>query len=87
MKSKSVVIIGAGGFGREVIEIFKDNNKQKKKWNILGFIDSNIELKGKSVNNYPVLGGLDWFESHKDVECVCAIGEPKKKKKAARLNK
>jgi sugar O-acyltransferase (sialic acid O-acetyltransferase NeuD family) len=82
---KSVVIVGAGGFGREVIEIFKDNNKQKKKWNILGFIDSNIELKGKTINNYPVFGGLDWFESHKDVECVCAIGEPKNKKKVVEI--
>ena len=27
MRVKPVVIIGAGGFGREVLEIFKDGNK------------------------------------------------------------
>jgi sugar O-acyltransferase (sialic acid O-acetyltransferase NeuD family) len=80
---EKVVIVGAGGFGREVLEIFKDINKQKKKWEILGFIDSNIALHGKIINNYPVLGGLHWFETHKDVACVCAIGEPEAKKKVA----
>ena len=81
IKVKSVVIVGAGGFGREVLEIFKDINKQEKKWDILGFVDSNKELHGKTINNYPVLGGFNWFENHKDVGCVCAIGEPKAKKK------
>jgi len=81
MNMKSVVIVGAGGFGREVLEIFKDANKQKKTWDILGFIDSNNELHGKRINNYPVLGGLNWFENHQNVACVCAVGEPKTKKK------
>ena len=65
----------------EKSEIFKDQNKKEKKWNILGFIDGNTELHGKMINNYPVLGGFDWFENHKDTSCVCAVGEPKTKKK------
>jgi sugar O-acyltransferase (sialic acid O-acetyltransferase NeuD family) len=78
---ESVVIVGAGGFGREVLEIFNDINKQEKKWDVLGFIDEDKELKGKTINNFSVLGGLNWFENHKDVDCVCAIGEPEAKKK------
>ena len=72
----SVVIIGAGGFGREVLEIFKDHNRVSKTWNILGFIDENKELHGKMVNGYPVLGDLDWLGKHNssDLGCVCAIG-------------
>jgi sugar O-acyltransferase (sialic acid O-acetyltransferase NeuD family) len=78
---KSVVIVGAGGFGREVLEIFKDQNKQKKRWNILGFIDDNKKLHGKNINNYTVIGGIDWLKEHNEVECICAIGEPGEKKK------
>ena len=78
---KSVVIVGAGGFGSEVVEIFKDQNKQKKEWNILGFIDDNNKLHGKTINNYQILGGLDWFKEHNDVGCICTIGEPETKKK------
>jgi len=72
----SVVIVGAGGFGREVLEMFKDHNRVSKTWNILGFIDENKELHGKMVNGYPVLGGLDWLRKHNsnDLGCVCAIG-------------
>lgn len=72
----SIVIVGAGGFGREVLEIFKDQNKISKTWDILGFIDDNEELHGKKINGYPILGGLDWFREHNDnnLGCVCAIG-------------
>jgi len=72
---KSVVIVGAGGFGREVLEIFKDRNRVSKIWNILGFIDEDKELHGKMVNGYPVLGGLDWLRRHNssNLGCVCAI--------------
>jgi sugar O-acyltransferase (sialic acid O-acetyltransferase NeuD family) len=72
----SIVVVGAGGFGREVLEIFKDQNKVANNWDILGFIDDNEELHGKKINGYLVLGGLDWLKDHNDnnLECVCAIG-------------
>ncbi|MDO8578306.1 MAG: acetyltransferase [Dehalococcoidales bacterium] len=75
---KSVVIVGAGGFGREVLEIFKARNKIELEWNILGFIDENEQMRGKVVNGYPVLGGLDWLKANKGkrgLGCVCAIGD------------
>ena len=73
---KSVVIIGAGGFGREVLEIFKDQNKISRGWNILGFVDENKQLHGKILNSYPVLGGLDWLREHNNdnLGCVVAVG-------------
>ena len=72
---KAVVIVGAGGFGREVMEIFKAQNKISKTWDILGFIDENKELRGRAINGYPVLGGLDWLKKHNsnNLGCVCAI--------------
>ena len=82
-KVKSVVVVGAGGFGREVLEIFKDHNRVSKTWNILGFIDENEELHGKMLNGYPVLGGLNWLRKHNNdnLGCVCAIGtcEPRRR--------
>jgi sugar O-acyltransferase (sialic acid O-acetyltransferase NeuD family) len=80
----SVVIVGAGGFGREVLEIFKDQNRIKKRWDIVGFIDDSKALYGKIVNGYPVLGGLNWLKEHYDkdnLSCVCAIGMPETRKK------
>ena len=80
---KKVVIVGASGFGREVVEIFKDANKIRKQWDILGFIDDSKEVWGKDTNGFKVLGGIDWLSENrgKKIGCVVAIGEPKTKKK------
>ncbi len=79
---EKVVIVGAGGFGREVIEIFKDQNKIKKHWDIIGFIDETPSLQGKTINNYPILGGLEWIEiNRKNVGYIVAIGDPKGREK------
>jgi sugar O-acyltransferase (sialic acid O-acetyltransferase NeuD family) len=84
---KKIVIFGAGGFGREVLEIFKEQNKIKRQWNILGFLDENEDLRGKTINNYPALGGFDWLNNKRDVGCVIAIGDPKTRKRIAQLLK
>ena len=36
-----VVIIGAGGFAREVVDIFLAMNEESRRFEILGFIDEN----------------------------------------------
>lgn len=71
---KDLVIIGAGGFGREIAWLVEDINKDTKKFNLLGFIDDDSSKKGSMLNGYEVLGDLSYFESNKDVMYVCAIG-------------
>jgi len=82
---QSIVILGAGGFGREVLDIIIAQNKVSKRWKILGFVDENPELKGKVLNGYPVLGSFDWFSKIdlKEIRVVCAIGDNISKKKVA----
>jgi len=79
----NIVIVGAGGFGREVLWTLIDCNKKFKAYKVIGFIDDNKSLKGKLVNNIPVLGGLDWFSSNnsKNFKCSVAIGDCKLRKK------
>jgi len=38
---KKVIIIGAGGVGREVALIINQINNFKPTWNIIGFLDDN----------------------------------------------
>lgn len=81
-KTSKIVIVGAGGFGREVLWTLLDCNKISKKYEILGFIDDNKSLKGKIVNKVPVLGDTDWLLSNLPrVSCVVAIGDCKIRKK------
>ena len=81
---KHFVIIGAGGFGREVADIAAAVTKEKAEIKLIGFIDDNPDLHGKTLNEVPVLGGLDWINeagNGNDVYFVCAIGDPRIKKK------
>ena len=52
---KDILIIGASGFGREVAWLIEE----LEEWNIKGFIDDNENLRGKTINEYEVLGNCD----------------------------
>lgn len=82
MKMKDVVIIGAGGFAREVAWLIEEINKKNEQWNILGFIDDNTENIGKSLNGYKIIGNTDYLnEMNKNIYAVIAIGNGKIRKK------
>ncbi len=55
---KDIVIIGSGGFAKEVAFLIEEINKKKNTWNILGFIDDNI---GDSNGKYGVYENDDWL--------------------------
>lgn len=78
---KILYIVGAGGFGREVLWMLERINKIKPTWKIEGFIDDDKSIHGVVINGYPVLGGCDYF-SFIDEESwvVCSIGATKIKK-------
>lgn len=77
---KDIVIIGAGGFGREVAWLIEDINKVNNEWNIVGFVDDNKSIQGTEINGYKVVGDIDWLEKQ-EVFVVNAIGDPIIKKK------
>ena len=76
---KDIVIVGGGGFGREVAWLIESLNKEKKEWNLLGFVDDNLE-KGNLINGYEVLGTKDFFMGNTDIYYSCAIGNSKLRK-------
>lgn len=57
---KDIVIIGAGGLGRETEWLIEriNNSKQEKEWNILGYVDDNIP-KGQNVRHSSVIYNID----------------------------
>ena len=73
---EKIVIIGAGGFGREVKWLIERINVISKTWNLLGFVDDGIP-KGNEVSGFPVLGGVDFLlEMDESLAVVCAVGAP-----------
>ncbi|MDZ5034410.1 transferase, partial [Clostridium perfringens] len=80
---KNIVIVGAGGFGREVAWLIEEINKKELQWNILGFIDDDLSKKGNFLNAYEILGDLQSLEKIKDLYFACAIGNSNIKAKLA----
>lgn len=83
-KLKDILIVGAGGFGREVAWLIEEINEEISEWNILGFIDENEAMYGEELNGYKVLGGLDKIGEFKNVYIAIAIGNSKVRKDIVR---
>jgi sugar O-acyltransferase (sialic acid O-acetyltransferase NeuD family) len=79
---KNLLIVGAGGFGREIFSWATDMiNAQKATWAITGFLDDDANaLEGY---NYPIsiLSSLDNYTVGPNDTFVCAVGDPATKEK------
>ncbi len=81
MNSRDIVIFGSGGLGRGVSDLIHAINKksQNQKWNLLGYIDDNVE--NKKINGLNVLGGIEYIRNYdKEVNVIIALGSPQMKK-------
>lgn len=75
-----LVIIGAGGFGREVAWLVEDINRHKPTWDFLGFVDDSVS--GQTVEGYRILGKTDdLVQMRPRPSIVCAIGDPVTRKR------
>jgi len=78
---EDVVIVGAGGFGREVHQWIDDANQERPRFAIRGFLDGDATKHGSAIHDLPVLGDLDWLADHPTVGAVLAIGAPATKRR------
>jgi sugar O-acyltransferase (sialic acid O-acetyltransferase NeuD family) len=78
---KNLVILGAGGFGREVYNWAKQSVGYQKEFAIKGFLDDNLTALQKF--NYPVnvIGAISQYSPERDDVFMCAIGSPAIKRK------
>ena len=78
---KPLLIIGAGGVGREATLIVEAINRVHPTWDLLGFIDD-FTAVGTEYNGVSVLGPLDILTQYKEpIYAVCAIANYTVKKK------
>ncbi|HLD00371.1 MAG TPA: N-acetylneuraminate synthase [Candidatus Nanoarchaeia archaeon] len=81
-----IIILGASGFGKEVLSMLQSVPEMEP----VGFIDPNLELKGQVINGLPVLGGdemLPKLRAEGISQAVIAVGDYKARSKLASLLK
>ncbi len=77
-----VVVYGAGGYGRETVQLIEDINAHRARWDVLGFIDDDPATHGREVNGLPVLGGIDWLSDEgASVRIALGVGSPTAKRR------
>ena len=77
---KRIVIFGAGGHGREVLQLLRDINAASPDappWHVAGFIADAGMQSALTIHDLPMLGGLEWLTANDDVDIVVAIGAPR----------
>lgn len=75
--SHDLVIIGAGGFGRETLDVVRAINAEAPTWRICGFVDDELSAINHGRLEHlkvPHLGGLDAIPEGASV--AVAIGNP-----------
>ena len=78
---KKLIIVGASGFGREVVQWVEDINSVEKIWQIEGFIDDNLGALENCRCDYRIIGTIrDWVPKE-DEYFACALAIPAVKRR------
>ncbi len=77
---KKILIVGAGGFGRELLQWIRDINAVEPTWQVAGFLDDNLHaLDGLDIG-CSVVGTISGWKPQSDEVFALALGSPAAKR-------
>lgn len=76
---KKVLIVGAGGFGREMSHWLRQHPDCGKQWSVAGYLDDNEDALVTYSGYPPVISTVKSFAPSADDLLVCAVALPKPK--------
>ena len=73
---RKIMIVGAGGMGREAAWTIERINEVSPTWDIIGFADDAPSKQSGSIDGYPLLGSVAAAsQNHPDAAILLAIGD------------
>lgn len=84
---QDLIIVGASGFGRELLEVVAHINAVEPRWNVLGFIDDNLQALDGFNMEYQVLGAIKDWQPTESERYALAIAAPRTKEKVVPMLK
>ncbi len=72
---KTLLIVGAGGLGRETYQWVSDQEKVEKRWDVIGFLDDDPHALDNYTLSAKIIGTVKDYEPKDGDEVVCAIGD------------
>lgn len=80
-----ILIAGAGGMGREVLHYVQDCNLDNETFNVLGFLDNNVDALKDFSTQVGIVAGASEFDFAPKAQIVIALGDPDARSKV-RIN-
>lgn len=84
---QDVIIVGASGFGRELLSLIEWINSITPTWNVLGFLDDNLHALDGFDIPYKVLGCINEWKTNGTEQYALAIAAPRTKEKIVSILK
>ncbi len=82
---KQLVIIGAGGFGREVYAWAQQTFDFNEEWEFKGFLDDNSSILDNFNYNAKIISNVNEYMPKAEDRFLCAIGNPTIKKRLTKI--
>lgn len=80
-----LLIIGAGGFGRQLEHYLDNSTTQNGQWELAGYIDDDQDALKDKDSAYAILGSIDTYDFRKDDLVLIAIADIEAKRRIVEL--
>jgi sugar O-acyltransferase (sialic acid O-acetyltransferase NeuD family) len=74
-----LLLVGAGGLARETLELVRALNAGARAWRVVGLLDDDPDMQGRSVHDVEVIGPSEAVHDHPAARvavCVASPGNP-----------
>jgi sugar O-acyltransferase (sialic acid O-acetyltransferase NeuD family) len=85
MSSSPLLLIGAGGFARETLELVRAINRESPDWDLIGLLDDDPAMHGRAINGVPVIGPCSMAAERTDAFVAACVASPEDPLRRLRL--
>ena len=76
MSPTPLLLVGAGGFARETMELVRAVNRLSPAWEPLGFLDDDLCRHGSEIDGIRILGPCEAVHDHPEALVVACVASP-----------
>jgi sugar O-acyltransferase (sialic acid O-acetyltransferase NeuD family) len=73
---KGLLLIGAGGFARETLELVRAVNAASPTWDVLGLLDDDPATHGRRIGGVEIVGPSEAVHDHPDALVCATVASP-----------
>jgi sugar O-acyltransferase (sialic acid O-acetyltransferase NeuD family) len=85
MALSPLILVGAGGFARETVELVRAINREAPEWELLGLLDDDPQMHEREVLGVPILGPCAAAADRPEAFVVACVASPQDPLRRIRL--